>query len=37
MQYYGWHIKPEEQKNYNKKYMDRRIEYPVKVLFKRFF
>ncbi len=31
MQYYGW------QKNYNKKYKDRRIEYPVKVLFKRFY
>jgi hypothetical protein len=64
MQYYGWHIKPDEQKNlvslskretkfyllslknsvfkterknYNKKYKDRRIEYPVKVLFKRFY
>ena len=37
MQYYGWHIKPDERKNYNKKYKDRRIEYPVKVLFKRFF
>ena len=37
MQYYGWHIKPDEMKNYNKKYTDRRIEYPVKVLFKRFF
>jgi hypothetical protein len=37
MQYYGWHIKSEHQKNYHKKYMDRRIEYPVKVLFKRFF
>jgi hypothetical protein len=37
MQYYGWHIKPDEMKNYNKKYKDRRIEYPVKVLFKRFY
>lgn len=37
MQYYGWHIKPEQRKNYEKKYKDRRIEYPVKVLFKRFF
>jgi len=37
MQYYGWHIKPDERKNYNKKYKDRRIEYPVKVLFKRFY
>jgi hypothetical protein len=37
MQYYGWHIKREEEKNYHKKYKDRRIEYPVKVLFKRFF
>lgn len=37
MQYYGWHIKQKEQKNYHKKYKDRRIEYPVKVLFKRFF
>ena len=37
MQYYGWNIKREEEKNYHKKYKDRRIEYPVKVLFKRFF
>lgn len=37
MQYYGWNIKREEEKNYHKKYKDMRIEYPVKVLFKRFF
>ena len=37
MQYYGWHIKSEHQKNYHKKYTDRLIEYTVKVLFKRFF
>jgi hypothetical protein len=37
MQYYGWHINLKNIKNYFKKFKDRQIEYPVKVLFKRFY